>query len=159
MLSSFLPVGSGSLRSQIVRSARLSTSSPCDAMTRSASISSPSPITRYPTASTIGRSIFCIHGSSLSRRQIGGSLVFTAAPDSLTLTDTGEPDGTPSAVRAAEQQHRNGSGASVRHRAFGNPRRALLCFKLDAADFGKARRVEQQNRAAVVGEGGSGIKA
>ena len=49
--------------------------------------------------------------------------------------------------------------ASRRGRPFGDPRGALLRFQLDAANLGQPRGVEQQDRTAVIGQGGAGIEA
>ena len=75
----------------------------------------------------------------------------------LDPVDDREAQCAAAAVETAEQKHRR----RLRNcccRSFGDPGGALLHFKLDAADLGDARRVEQQDRAAVVGERRSGIE-
>ena len=65
-------------------------------------------------------------------------------------------------ARRPPSSPRNSSTAVAREPASAGPksdsRRALLHFELHAADLGEADRVEQQDRAAVVGQRGSGIK-
>src|SRR4051794_13213889 len=79
--------------------------------------------------------------------------------DFLDPVDDRQPNRTPSAVETTEQQDRNGFWPGVHGRSFGNPGGALLGPELPPADLGQPGWIEQQDRAAVVGERRSSIKS
>ncbi|MNC94883.1 hypothetical protein D3C83_118600 [compost metagenome] len=79
-----------------------------------------------------------------------------AGLDFLDPVDDAETKRAPCAVESAEQQYRYLIRGGGKRRLDGTAA-AFQRFEPHPADLGKPGRIEQQDRAPVVGQGGAGI--